>query len=151
MQPILRLTFSLLLLFAAGASPHPSRFIRGLAGAVYLCPLRSWQGKCVWRPLGFKPDEPCLSEETGTIPTGFTFGSIGPDAYGECLLYSSTDCGYSDRGRSRIGTLKFPGVPNVMPGVRSLWCWTCKRSDCSDINPLELEINRHEWRAQQQG
>ncbi|KAF2442927.1 hypothetical protein P171DRAFT_496207 [Karstenula rhodostoma CBS 690.94] len=138
MQPIVQSILTVLL-FAAYASSHHSHSTRGLPGAVYACNSSNWGGECVWRPLGFKAGEPCLSGEIGNMPAGFTFGSIGPDEFGGCLLYKGTDC-----DDDKLGYLKWPGTANVVPGVRSMWCWTCKMSDCSDIkDPYELQIHRH--------
>lgn len=143
MQPTVQSILSKLLLFAAHASSHPSRFARGLPGAVYACSLSNWGGECVWRPLGFTPDEPCLSTTIGNIPAGFTFGSIGPDEFGGCLLYGSADCDSSGSGNSTIAVLTWPGNAAIDRVVGSLWCWTCKMSDCSDMKEApELQIHR---------
>jgi hypothetical protein len=149
MHPIVHFSFSVLLLFAAHASSYP-RSTRGLAGAVFACPLSNWEGACVWRPLDFKAGQSCLSEKYETLPAGFTFGSIGPDEYGECELYSSTDCDSSGSGRTNISVLAWPGSADVGDTVRSMWCWSCKEQDCHDIKaPWTVTIDRPKASHQQ--
>ena len=134
-QFVLLLFSTSLALSATPTIPYRHLSHRGLPGAFYACPLPYWRSTtdlpCIWQEA-----RNCNSRDAGTFPS-FTPKSLGPDEYGRCHLYSSSNC-----TGELIDYMVFPGQADVAAAmeINSVWCYKCRKWDCSDISPTSFSI-----------